>query len=43
MLGKDSFLIREEGDKVIAVYASELMKEWKGMVGFSGTVDSCVT
>ena len=44
MLGVKSFSMLEEGDQVTAVYQASLMKEWKSVIGFSGTIaDSTIS
>ena len=38
MLGTNSFNLVEEGREVKAVYQASLMKKWKSVIGFSGTI-----
>lgn len=45
MLGTHSFTLEEERviDEVRAIYKPSIMKQWKSVVGFSGTVNSATT
>ena len=38
MMGINSFNLIENDDEVTAVYQASLMKQWKSVIGFSGTI-----
>ena len=38
MMGVNSFNLIEDGVNVRAVYQASLMKQWKAVIGFSGTI-----
>ena len=38
MMGCNSLKLVEGEDKVTSVYQASLMKEWKSVIGFSGTI-----